>query len=72
MTSRQHLVAGSEPTADCIACGAAVARDDAREYDGHGDRWDREDKAFESLCRPCHDELCHLPRDGLESMRRII
>jgi hypothetical protein len=68
MTSWRHLAAGSESTVDCIACGAAVTRDDAREYDKHGDRWDREDKGFEYICKPCHDDLCHRPRDGLESM----
>jgi len=52
----------------CIACGDDVARTDAREYDKHGDRWDRVDKDFEYLCKDCHRELCHQPRDGLESL----
>ncbi|WP_435186857.1 DUF7562 family protein [Halobellus sp. EA9] len=50
----------------CIACGATLDRGDAREYDKHGDRWSREGKAFEYLCKPCHRECCHQNRDGLE------
>lgn len=50
----------------CIACGAAVAREDAREYDRHGNRWEREGKEFEFLCKACHDDECHQPRGGLE------
>jgi hypothetical protein len=41
----------------CIACGESVPRSEAREYDKYGDRWDRRDKAFEYLCRPCDREL---------------
>jgi hypothetical protein len=52
----------------CIACGDSVGRADAREYDKHGDRWDRENKDFEYLCKRCHRELCHQPRDGLEAV----
>lgn len=52
----------------CIACGDRVARSDAREYDKHGDRWDRRDKEFEYLCKPCHRELCHQPRRELETV----
>jgi len=55
-------------TVTCIACGETIARADAREYDKHGDRWDRREKAFEHLCKPCHRELCHQPRDGLEAL----
>jgi hypothetical protein len=44
-----------------------VARSEAREYDRYGDRWDRDDKRFEYLCKPCDDDLCHFPRDGLEA-----
>ncbi|WP_257301090.1 hypothetical protein [Haloarchaeobius sp. FL176] len=50
----------------CIACGDEVARDDAREYDKHGDRWSRDGKQFEYLCKPCYRECCHQNRDGLE------
>ena len=50
----------------CIACGDEVARDDAREYDKHGDRWSRDGKQFEYLCKPCYGEYCHQNRDGLE------
>ena len=52
----------------CIACGEAVPRSSAREYDKHGDRWTRADKAFEHLCKPCHQALCHQPRGGLEDL----
>jgi len=57
---------GSQVT--CIACGSSVARSDAREYDKHGDRWDRENKEFEYLCKRCHRDLCHQPRKGLEAL----
>jgi len=36
----------------CISCGVSIERSDAREYDKHGDRWDREGKEFEYLCSP--------------------
>lgn len=52
----------------CIACGESVDRTDAREYDKHGDRWDRRDKEFEYLCKPCHRGLTHQPRAGLEAV----
>jgi hypothetical protein len=52
----------------CIACGETLPRGDAREYDKYGDRWDREGKAFEYLCKPCHRECCHQPRNGLEEL----
>ena len=51
----------------CIACGSELARTDAREYDKHGDRYDRRDKEFEYLCKPCYRDLCHQPRRGLEA-----
>lgn len=51
----------------CIACGESLDRRDAREYDKHGDRWERREKEFEHLCKPCHRELCHQPRGWLES-----
>jgi len=50
----------------CIACGETLDRDDAREYDKYGDRWSREGKEFEYLCKPCDRECCHQSRDGLE------
>jgi len=50
----------------CIACGEAVARSDAREYDKYGDSWSRDDKSFEYLCKPCYREYCHFGRSGLE------
>ena len=56
-----------EDSVDCIACGRHVAREGAREYDPYGDRWDREGKVFDFLCKPCHNEQCHLPRRGLEN-----
>lgn len=52
----------------CIACDATVHREDAREYDRFGDRWDRDGKEFEHLCKRCDGELCHQPRAGLESL----
>ncbi|APW97641.1 hypothetical protein CHINAEXTREME_07580 [Halobiforma lacisalsi AJ5] len=55
-------------TVTCLACGVDVARSDAREYDKHGDRWDRDDKTFEHLCKSCFGDLCHQPRDGLEDL----
>ena len=50
----------------CIACGDTVARSNAREYDKYGDRWNRDDKSFEYLCKPCYREYCHFGRTGLE------
>jgi phage terminase large subunit GpA-like protein len=57
-----------EGTVVCIACGCSVARSAAREYDKFGDRWDRVDKEFEYLCKECHRELCHQPREELEAL----
>jgi hypothetical protein len=54
-------------TVTCIACGDDVPRSKAREYDKHGDRWERRDKTFEFLCKPCYRDCCHQPRDGLET-----
>ncbi|MDS0260656.1 hypothetical protein NDI56_14715 [Haloarcula sp. S1CR25-12] len=54
-------------TVTCIACGEERPRSDAREYDKHGDRWDRRDKTFEFLCKGCFTETCRQPRDGLEA-----
>jgi len=51
----------------CVACGETLPRHDAREYDKYGDRFTRDGKTFEYLCKPCHREYSHLPRDGLES-----
>ena len=56
----------------CIACGESVPRESAREYDKEGDRWSRRDKEFEYLCAGCDDDICHQPRDGLESLVRSI
>ena len=55
-------------TVVCIACGESVLRADAREYDKEGDRWDRHGKEFEHLCKDCYRELCHQPREELESL----
>jgi hypothetical protein len=52
----------------CIACGTDLPRANAREYDKHGDRWNRSGKEFEYLCKPCYRDQCHQPRDGLESL----
>ena len=51
----------------CLACGREVAKREAREYDKYGDRWERRRKRFEYLCRSCHAEITHQPRDGLEA-----
>jgi uncharacterized protein YhaN len=51
----------------CIACGDSVPRSKAREYDKYGDRWDRSDKEFEYLCKPCDRDRCHQPRGDLEA-----
>jgi hypothetical protein len=56
----------SDQQVTCIACGETLDREDAREYDKHGDRWNREDKAFEYLCKPCYRDCCHQGREGLE------
>lgn len=50
----------------CIACGERVARSDAREYDKHGDRWEREGKSFEYICQDCHRNLNHHSLNGIE------
>ncbi|PSQ12312.1 hypothetical protein BRC98_03380 [Halobacteriales archaeon QS_7_68_65] len=55
-------------TVTCIACGVSVRRSEAREYDKHGDRWERSGKEFEHLCKDCYRELCHQPRDELEAL----
>ena len=57
----------SESSVVCIACGKSVPRDEAREYDKHGDRWQREGKRFEYLCKPCDGEYDNHSRDGLEA-----
>lgn len=61
---------GDEPGEEdvtCIACDATVERSAAREYDKYGDRFEREGKSFEHLCKACHRELCHQPREDLEA-----
>ena len=55
-------------TVICIACGTSVLRSEAREYDKEGNRWDRHGKEFEHLCKECFRDLCHQPRDDLESL----
>jgi len=64
--SFRHAWHRGESTVTCIACGESVSRSDAREYDKHGDRWDRAEKSFEYLCKPCDRQRCHSPREGLE------
>lgn len=66
MTVSTLLGSDSHQQVTCIACGETVAREDAREYDKYGDRWSREGKEFEYLCKPCHRDYCHQNRDGLE------
>lgn len=67
MSSQHRWHAHSDDDVHCIACGTEVARTEAREYDKHGDRFDRDDKQFEYLCKPCYREYSHQPRDGLEA-----
>lgn len=67
MSTRNRWHTSSDETVACIACGTEVARTDAREYDKHGNRYDREAKRFEFLCKSCYREYSHQPRDGLES-----
>ncbi|WP_336024326.1 DUF7562 family protein [Halobellus salinisoli] len=55
-------------TVVCIACGASLPRSDTREYDKHGNRWERHGKSFEHLCKECYRELCHQPRGELEAL----
>lgn len=55
-------------TVICIACGSSILQSDAREYDKEGDRWERRNKVFEHVCKPCHSDLCRQPRDGLEAL----
>jgi hypothetical protein len=57
---------GDESAVTCIACGTELPRSDAREYDKEGDRWNREDKQFEYLCKACDRDRSHQPRRGLE------
>lgn len=68
MTTRPSTLWGgdSDQQVTCIACGETLAREEAREYDKYGDRWSREGKEFEYLCKPCHRDCCHQNRDGLE------
>jgi len=54
-------------TVSCTACGDAVPRSEAREYDKEGNRWERHDKEFEHFCKDCFRELCHQPRGDLEA-----
>ncbi|MGB9964131.1 DUF7562 family protein [Halobacterium hubeiense] len=61
------MLGSGDDAVSCIACGADVPREDAREYDKHGDRWDRDGKRFEYLCKPCFRELAKQPRRGLEA-----
>jgi len=58
----------TDKTVVCIACGDSVSRSEAREYDKEGNRWERHDKQFEHVCKPCFRGLCHQPRVGLEPM----
>lgn len=66
MTDSRPLRRKSDTEVVCIACGETIPRVDAREYDKYGDRWDRDGKDFEYLCKPCHRDCCHQPRNGLE------
>jgi hypothetical protein len=60
------MLGSDDESVSCIACGADVPREDAREYDKHGDRWDRDGKRFEYVCKPCFRDLTKHPREDLE------
>lgn len=64
---RLHQRRQDEKEVTCIACGETMARSEAREYDKHGNRWERDGKQFEFLCKPCHRDCCHQSRHGLEA-----
>jgi hypothetical protein len=74
MTMPPSILWGSESDQQvtCIACGETLDREDAREYDKQGDRWSREGKDFEYLCKPCHRKCCHQTRDGLEETQTLV
>jgi hypothetical protein len=67
MDRTRLLPRSGDEAVTCIACGETVPREEAREYDKHGDRYSREGKQFEYLCKPCYRDYCHQPRDGLEA-----
>jgi hypothetical protein len=66
MTISASWVSNAGKRVTCIACGETLDRGSAREYDKYGDRWSREGKEFEYLCKPCYRDCCHQNRDGLE------
>lgn len=57
-----------DETVTCIACGTTLPRSRAREYDKLGNRWEREQKSFEYLCKPCDRDRDRQPRSGLEAL----
>ena len=59
---------GRDDHVTCVACGRSIARSDAREYDKEGDRWSRTGKEFEHVCKSCHRDLNHQPRNELEGL----
>jgi adenine-specific DNA methylase len=59
---------GRDDHVTCVACGRSIARSDAREYDKEGDRWSRTGKRFEYVCKSCHRDLNHQPRNELEGL----
>ncbi|QCC51713.1 DUF7562 family protein [Halapricum salinum] len=67
MTPTELWSADTDQQVTCLACGQTLDREEAREYDKYGDRWDRDGKTFEYLCKPCDRDRCHQPRDGLEA-----
>lgn len=66
--TRNRLFQREDKEVTCIACGETLLRRETREYDKYGDRYDRDGKSFEYLCKPCYREYSHQPREGLESM----
>lgn len=66
MFDRLDQRSSAEQSVVCIACGEVLARSNAREYDKHGDRWERDGKQFEFLCKPCYRTSGQYSREGLE------
>jgi formate-dependent nitrite reductase cytochrome c552 subunit len=59
---------GRDDHVTCVACGRSIVRSDAREYDKEGNRWSRTGKKFEHVCKNCHRDLNHQPRNDLEEL----
>jgi len=49
----------------CVACGDKETQLDVHHIGYHGNPWDPEDDALQTLCRPCHEALGKHPKGGL-------